>query len=139
MLESKAATLAPFEYATLRLVPRVERGEYLNVGVMVICRAHRFLNALVALDRQRLTVFAPYLDVETIDLLERQLSLIPRICVGDRTAGPIATLSLSERWHWLAAPVSTTIQPGVVHTGLCVDPAVTLDCLFRDLVQVPTG
>jgi len=134
--ETVAAIHAPFEYATLRVVPRVERGEYLNVGVILICRAHRFLDAQVALDRDRLAVFAPFLDNETIDLLERQLALIPRICTGDRTAGPIAALGLSERWHWLAAPVSTAIQPGTVHTGLCVDPAVTLACLFRDLVQL---
>lgn len=130
-------TRAPFEYTVIRIVPRVERGEYLNAGVILICRAHRFLGARVSLDRLRLMEFAPYLDDETIDLLTQQLDLIPRICAGDRSAGPIAALGLSERWHWLAAPVSTSIQPGTVHTGLCVDPAETLDCLFRDLVQLP--
>lgn len=131
------STRAPFEYTVIRIVPRVERGEYLNAGVILICRAHRFLDARVSLDRPRLTAFAPYLDEQTIDLLTCQLDLIPRICAGDRTAGPIAALNLSERWHWLAAPVSTSIQPGTVHTGLCIDPAKTLECLFRDLVDVP--
>jgi hypothetical protein len=84
-----------------------------------------------------LSALAPYLADDTIDLLTRQLDLIPRLCAGDPTAGPIAALGLSERWHWLSAPVSTTIQPGTVHTGLCLDPALTLDCLFRELVQLP--
>jgi Protein of unknown function (DUF3037) len=135
--ESAAPSLAPFEYVVVRVVPRVERGECLNAGVILVCRPHRFLDARVELDRQRLTAFAPYLDDETIDLIERQLVLIPRICTGDPAAGPIAQLTLGERWHWLAAPASTLIQPGPVHTGLCTDPAAELACLFDEMVHVP--
>jgi hypothetical protein len=132
-----APALAPFEYVVVRLVPRVERGECLNAGVIVVSRARRFLGARVALDRERLAAFAPFLDEETIDLVERQLHLIPRICAGDPAAGQIAALGLGERWHWLAAPSSTLLQPGAVHTGLSRDPAEELDCLFEEMVSVP--
>jgi hypothetical protein len=137
VLEAAAPAPAPFEYVVIRVVPRVERGECLNVGVILVCRARRFLDARVELDRARLTAFAPYLDEETIELVDRQLRLIPRICAADPTAGPIAALGLGERWHWLAAPSSTLLQPGSVHTGLCLDPGEQLDCLFREMVRVP--
>jgi hypothetical protein len=135
--DSAAPSLVPFEYVVLRVVPRVERGECLNVGVILVCRARRFLDARVELDRRRLTSFAPYLDIETVDLISRQLALIPRICAGDPAAGPIAALGLGERWHWLAAPASTLLQPGSVHTGLCYDPAVELTRLFDEMVRLP--
>lgn len=125
-----------FEYAVIRIVPRVERGECLNAGVILICRPHRFLDARIALDRVRLRAFAPYLDEETVALIERQLDLICRICAGVPDAGPIGALTQRERWHWLAAPASTVVQAGPVHSGLCSDPARTLDQLFADLVQV---
>ncbi|MEA2514103.1 MAG: hypothetical protein QOJ59_3590 [Thermomicrobiales bacterium] len=137
MPESAAPSLAPFEYVVVRVVPRVERGECLNVGVILVCRPRRFLDARVELDRRRLAAFAPYVDDETVDLLARQLALIPRICAGDPTAGPIAAFGLGERWHWLAAPASTLLQPGSVHTGLCVDPSEELDFLFEEMVRVP--
>jgi hypothetical protein len=127
-----------FEYALVRVVPRVERGECLNVGVMLISRAHRFLQARVQLDRQRLRAFAPNLDEETIDSIGRQVALIPRICVGDPDAGPIAALGMGERWHWLTAPASTIVQPGPVHTGLLTDPAECLDHLFATMVTIET-
>ena len=126
----------PFEYALLRVVPRVERGECLNAGVLLICRAHRFLRARVALDVDRLRALAPYLDVETIAQIERQVALVPRIAAGDPDAGPIAKLGLGERWHWLTAPVSTIVQPGPVHTGLLTDPAACLEHLFATMVEV---
>jgi hypothetical protein len=135
--DSTVPSLAPFEYVVVRVVPRVERGECLNVGVILVCRARRFLDARVELDRRRLTAFAPYLDDETVDLIARQLALIPRICAGDPAAGPIAALGLGERWHWLAAPASTLLQPGSVHTGLCLDPAEELACLFQEMVCLP--
>ena len=127
-----------FEYALLRVVPRVERGECVNVGVMLICRAHRFLRARVALDRERLRAFAPYLDDETVAQIERQVALVPRIADGDPAAGPIAALGLGERWHWLTSPASTIVQPGPVHTGLLTDPAACLDHLFDTMVAVET-
>jgi hypothetical protein len=132
-----APTLAPFEYVVLRVVPRVERGECLNAGVILVCRPRRFLAARVALDRARLLALAPYLDGETVELIERQLALVPRICAGDRAAGPIAALGLGERWHWLASPSSTLIQPGPVHTGLSADPAAELEVVFDEFVRVP--
>jgi hypothetical protein len=134
-----APALAPFEYVVVRVVPRVERGECLNAGVILVCRPRRFLDARVALDRRRLAAFAPFLDEETSALIGRQLAVIPRICAGDPTAGPIAALGLGERWHWLAAPSSTLLQPGPIHTGLCLDPAVELARLFAELVQIPTS
>lgn len=127
-----------FEYALIRVVPRVERGECLNVGVVLICRARRFLQARVHIDRERLRSFAPYLDEETLDGIERQVSLIPLICAGDPDAGPIAALPYGERWHWLVAPASTIVQPGPVHTGLLTDPAGCLDHLFTTMVSVET-
>jgi hypothetical protein len=132
-----ATPRAPFEYALIRVVPRVERGECLNAGVILFCRPRRFLGARIALDRDRLRALAPYLDQTTIDDIEAQLLLIPRVCAGDPAAGPIARLSLSERWHWLSAPSSTIVQPSPVHTGLCDDPEAELDDLFRDLVLLP--
>ncbi len=127
-----------FEYALVRVVPRVERGECLNAGVMLICRAHRFLQARVHLDHARLRAFAPYLDDETLDSIERQVALVPRIAAGDPDAGPIAKLGMGERWHWLTAPASTIVQPGPVHTGLLTDPAECLDHLFTTMVAVET-
>jgi len=132
-----ATPRAPFEYALIRVVPRVERGECLNAGVILFCRPRRFLGARIALDRARLRALAPYLDQATVDDIEAQLLLIPRVCAGDPAAGPIARLPLSERWHWLSAPSSTIVQPSPVHTGLCDDPEAELDDLFRDLVLVP--
>jgi hypothetical protein len=126
-----------FEYALIRIVPRVERGESLNAGVMLICRPRRFLQARIELDRSRLRAFAPYVDDESIAGVERQLDSIVAIAAGDPAGGPIAALSLSERWHWLTAPASTIVQPGPVHTGLCSDPAACLDHLFATLVAVP--
>ena len=123
-----------FEYALLRVVPRVERGEFLNAGVLLICRARRFLRAQVALDFDRLRALAPYLDDETIAQIERQVALVPRIAAGAAAAGPIATMAMGERWHWLTAPASTIVQPGPVHTGLLTDPAAHLDHLFNTMV-----
>lgn len=127
-----------FEYAVLRVVPSIERGECINAGVILICRPRRFLDARVALDRPRLLAIAPWLiaDDPTIGQIDAQLALVPRICAADPTAGPIAALSMTERWHWLSAPASTIVQPGPVHTGLCPDPAAMLDRLFDRLVLV---
>jgi hypothetical protein len=135
--ESTAPSLAPFEYVVVRVVPRVERGECLNAGVILVCRVRRFLDGRVELNHSRLAAFAPYLDDQTIDQIARQLALIPRICAGDPAAGPIAALGLGERWHWLAAPASTLLQPGPVHTGLCLDPAAELARLFEEMVRLP--
>lgn len=120
-----------FQYAILRVVPRVERGESLNAGVILLCRPRRFLAARVGLDEARLAALAPNVDASTI---RTHLEAIERIAAGDRTAGPIAGLGIGERFHWLVAPASTVIQPSEVHTGVCDDPAVELDHLFARLV-----
>lgn len=123
-----------FDYAIVRVVPRVERGECFNAGVIVFCRARRFLAARVALDAQRLAALAPWLVPAE---LERHLGLIPLICAGNPAGGPIALLPLPERFHWLVAPRSAMIQPSPVHTGVGASPAAALDELFARLV-LPT-
>ena len=122
----------PFQYAIVRVVPRVERGECLNAGVVLLCRPRRFLAARVALDHGRLAALAPGVDPATI---ETHLTAIARIAAGDPSAGPIAQLGQGERFHWLVAPSSTVIQPSEVHTGLCDDPAAELEHLMDQLVR----
>ena len=122
---------SPFEYAIVGVVPRVERGEYLNAGIVLMCRARRFLGARTALDESVLVAMSPDCDPEVI---RRHLSAIESIAAGQADAGPIAALTLAERFHWLVSPSSTIIQPSAVHTGLTADPAATLAHLFRTLV-----
>ena len=122
----------PFQYAVIRVVPRVERGECLNAGVVLLCRPKRFLAARVGLDAARLQALAPGVDQATID---EHLVAIERVASGDTEAGPIARLGQGERFHWIVAPSSTVIQPSEVHTGLCDDPAVELQHLFERLVR----
>ena len=123
---------APFSYAPLRVVPRIERGECINVGVVLFCRPRRFLGVRIALDRDRLVAFAPDLDLPSV---ERHLEQIRLICAGDAAGGPIARLPLSERFGWVVAPVSTVVQPGAVHTGLSSDHAAALDRLLETMVK----
>lgn len=127
-----AARRSLFQYAIVRVVPRVDRGESMNVGVVLLCRPRRYLGARVRLDERRLAAFAPDLDPA---VLRPHLEAIARIADGDRTAGPIAALGIAERFHWLVAPSSTIIQPSEVHTGLCEDPAAELDHLMATLVD----
>lgn len=122
----------PFQYVVLRIVPDLQRGETLNAGVVVYCRARGFLAARTRVDGAKLAALAPAADVAAI---ERTLAGLERIAAGDvGDGGPLATLERSERFHWLAAPTSTAVQPGPVHTGLCDDPAATLERLFATLV-----
>ena len=121
-----------FQYAIVRLLPRVERGESVNVGVILLCRSQRYLGARIALDERRLAALAPDLDPATV---RPHLDAIERIAAGDPAAGPIARLGQAERFHWLVAPSSTIIQPSEVHTGLCDDPAAELDHLVATLVD----
>jgi hypothetical protein len=127
-----------FEYVIVRVMPRIERGECLNAGVILVSRPFRYLAAMVRLDRSRLAALAPYLDETAINEIQRQIDLVPRIAAGDPGAGPIASLGLSERWHWLSAPSSTIIQPSSVHTGLTNDPGAELQDLFEELILVKT-
>lgn len=127
-------TLSSFDYAILRVVPRVERQELINAGVILFCLERDFLQARVELDEARLRALWPATDVE---LVRQHLEAIPRICAGSPDAGPIARLSQRERFHWLVSPRSTMIQVSPVHSGLCEQPESTLDELFRRMVMVP--
>ncbi len=121
-----------FQYAIVRVVPRVERGECVNAGVVLFCRPRRFLDARVELDEARLLALAPDVDLEAV---RGHLDALHRIAAGDATAGPIAALPASERFHWLVAPSSTVIQCSPVHTGLTDDPAGELERLVAQLVR----
>jgi len=126
------AARAPFEYAIVRVVPRVERGEGFNAGIVLHSRPLRFLGARTALRHAVLVAMAPDCDP---DVVREHLRLLDRIAAGDEDAGPIARLSAPERFHWLVSPSSTMIQAGPVHTGLTADPDATLEHLFRTLVE----
>jgi hypothetical protein len=128
---------AAFDYAIIRVVPRVERGECLNVGVALLCRQRRYLGVRIALDEARLRALCPALTEAQLDLLRAELEGLQRVSEGAADAGPIARLSQAERFHWLVAPGSSMIQPSPVHSGLCADPAATLDRLMRELVYPP--
>ena len=121
----------PFSYAVYRLVPRVERGERINVGVVVFCRPLGYLAARTRLDEDRARALWPDLDVDEV---RAHLVALERVAAADEAAGAIARLEPTERFHWLVSPSSTIIQPSRVHTGLAEDPAGRLDRLFRDLV-----
>jgi hypothetical protein len=123
---------SPFQYAIVRVVPRVERGECVNVGVVLFCRARRFLAARVGLDESRLRALAPDVD---LDAVRGHLDALSRIAAGDGAAGAIAALPSSERFHWLVAPSSTIIQCSPVHTGLTDDPDAELERLVTQLVR----
>ena len=122
---------SPFSYAVYRLVPRVERGERINVGVVLFSRPLDFLAARTHLDAARALALQPDLDLAAV---RPHLVAIERIAVGERAAGPIAALDATQRFHWLVAPSSTIIQPSAVHTGVCGDPEAQLDRLYRELV-----
>jgi hypothetical protein len=122
----------PFQYAALRIVPRVERGEAVNAGVVLFCRPKRFLGARTQLDERLLAALAPDCEPAAV---RTALEAIERVANGDPAGGPIAQLPQSERFHWLVAPASTIVQPGPVHTGLTSDPVGELDHLFTKLVE----
>lgn len=121
-----------FDYAILRVVPHVEREEFVNAGVVVFCHDHDFLAASIELDRARLLALAPGVDLE---LIAKHLSAIPRICTGGPEAGPIGALPMRERWHWIVAPRSTIIQASPAHAGLCEAPEAALERLMNRVVR----
>lgn len=121
-----------FDYAIVRVVPQVEREEFINAGVILRCRELRFLDARIALDRARLWALSPNTDLE---MIQAELDLIPLVCAGVPAAGPLGELSQAERFRWLTAPRSTTVQVSPVHCGLCDDPQAALDDLFEKLVK----
>ncbi len=122
-----------YDYALVRLVPHVERGECINVGIILFCRTRRFLGALIQLDEQRARALSPHIDPAFVC---QHLDRIPLICAGSEQAGSIGRLSQSERFHWLVSPRSTIIQTSPVHSGLCSDPENTLERLFKEMVLV---
>jgi len=128
--------LCPFDYAVVRVVPRVERGEFVNAGVIVSCPGRNYLKARVELDAGRLAALDPRFDRETV---ERHLNAIPVICEGGAQAGPIGLLPQRARFHWLVAPRSTIIQTSPVHTGFCEDGDRMLEHLFDKMVRLPTA
>ncbi|HEY1567487.1 MAG TPA: DUF3037 domain-containing protein [Solirubrobacteraceae bacterium] len=129
----------PFTYLILRVVPSVERGERLNVGVVLFCRQRGFLAARVAVDPKRLAALAPRMSAAEAREVDEHLAALVRVAEGAPDAGPIAALPASERFGWLAAPSSTIVQASEVHTGLSRDPEATLDALFMRLVAAPAA
>lgn len=119
---------ASFDYTVIRVVPRVERQEFINAGVVVFCPEKRFLAAHTHLDVQRLKALWPEVDVAVV---RAHLEAVPLICAGDPSAGPIAKLSQRERFHWLSSPRSTMIQPSPVHTGICDETGAVLERLTK--------
>lgn len=121
-----------YDYAIIRVVPRVEREEFINVGVIVSCPEKKFLEARIELDEQRLRAFAPALDIDSI---RPHLAAIPAICAGGAQAGPIGNLTQRERFHWLIAPRSTIIQTSPAHTGYCKNPTDVVERLLDTMVR----
>jgi hypothetical protein len=120
-----------YEYAIIRVVPRVEREEFMNIGVIVFCAKQRFLEVVFHLDRERLAAFCPETDLEELQL---HLKALQRICSGEKEAGPIAQLDRPSRFRWLTATRSTVIQASKVHPGFCMDAAATLEKIYRTMV-----
>jgi hypothetical protein len=127
--------LHTYDYAIVRVVPRVERGEFVNAGVIVCCAPQNFLRALVDLDEARVRALDPTLEIEAI---RSALAAIPAICVGGEKAGALGQLSLRERFDWLVAPRSTSIQMSPVHTGRACDLDKATERLLDTLVR-PNG
>jgi hypothetical protein len=126
------AATAEFAYAVLRVVPRVERGECFNAGVVLFCRQLGFLGVKVGLDERRLAALAPNASADDV---RAHLDALVRVAAGDPSGEAIAALPASERFGWLVAPSSTIVQPSAVHTGLSDDPQATLEALFAELVE----
>jgi Protein of unknown function (DUF3037) len=123
-----------YDYAVVRVVPRVERGEFINAGIIVYCGSAGLLSARIELDEQRLMALAPDVDLFT---LNAALRTIPLICRGGPSAGPIGLLTPRERFDWLVADRSTSIQTSPVHSGLCVDPNAVIEQLLSAMVRRP--
>ncbi len=120
-----------FEYAVIRIVPRVEREEFLNVGVILYCAGKKFLKSKCILNEGRLASFSPDADIEGI---KENLQAFGQISTGSKQGGPIGKLDMASRFRWLTATRSTVIQTSKVHPGFCNDPEATLEKLFNDLV-----
>jgi hypothetical protein len=121
-----------YDYAVIRVVPRVEREEFINVGVIVSCPQKKFLEARIELDERRVMALDATLD---LDAIRAHLATIPAICAGGPAAGPIGKLTAKERFRWLVAPRSTVIQTSPAHAGRCDDPAGLLEHLLDSMVR----
>ena len=124
--------LRTYDYAVVRVVPRVERGEFVNAGIILSCDVERILLAGIELDERALLAIDPRVD---LDLVRSVLQSIPAICAGGAAAGEIGRLSARERFHWLVAPRSTIVQTSPVHTGRCAEPVAALEHLMRTMVR----
>ena len=124
--------LRSYDYAVVRVVPRVERGEFVNAGIILSCDIERILRAGIELDERALLALHSNVDLE---LVRSTLAAIPAICAGGTDAGEIGKLSARERFHWLVAPRSTIVQTSPVHTGQCADPAAALEHLLQTMVR----
>jgi hypothetical protein len=120
-----------YEYAIIRVVPRVEREEFLNVGIILYCSKQGFLQAKYLLDKDRISSFSKLIDLEE---LEKYLQTWERICKGGKNGGPIGALPIASRFRWLTATRSTIVQTSKVHPGLCENAEQTMNCLFQELV-----
>jgi hypothetical protein len=121
-----------YDYAIVRVVPRVERGEFVNAGVIVSCAGSGYLDARIELDEAAVRALDPAVQLDDI---RAALDAIPRICAGGPAAGPFSAMTVRERFHWLVAPRSSSVQTSPVHTGLCRDPAAALEHLLRRMVR----
>jgi hypothetical protein len=121
-----------FDYAPIRVVPRVERDEFVHAGLVMRCLAKDYLRAQVVLDEAPLTALVGAVDA---DVIARHLEAIVRVCEGGPAAGPVGAMNQRERWHWLVAPRSAVIQVGPVHVGLCEDPQAAFDKILGDLLR----
>ena len=124
--------LRTYDYAVVRVVPRVERGEFVNAGIILSCDLERILQARIELDETALRAIDAHVDLE---LVRGVLATIPMICEGGEAAGDIGKMSARERFHWLVAPRSTIVQTSPVHTGQCADPDAALEHLMRTMVR----
>jgi hypothetical protein len=124
--------LHTYDYAIVRVVPRVERGEFLNAGIILASDLERFLRSEIDLDEAAMLALDPHVDVE---LIKRTLAAIPAICAGGPDGGAIGRLSVRERFHWLVAPRSTMVQTSPVHTGRCADLPAALEHLMATMIR----
>lgn len=124
--------LRTYDYAVVRVVPRVERGEFVNAGIILSCDVERILQANIELDESALLAIDAHVDM---DLVRSVLAVIPTICAGGEGAGDIGRMTARERFHWLVAPRSTIVQTSPVHTGQCADPEAALEHLMQTMVR----
>ena len=125
-----------YDYAVIRIVPKVDREEFINAGIILSCEEKEFLDAKIEIDEKKLKAIAPDFEIATA---KTHLDAIYAICIGGKDAGTIGELSQRQRFHWLTSPKSTIIQTSPVHSGYCKEPAETLKHLFEEMVKFKSG